>query len=96
MLLSDSTVSATIEEKLRWAFKIYDKNVSGNYSMIKVIIIHLVLPGFISVAEMLMVLGTVYGLEGVCQAEATHKVKFIFGLLDTNGDEEISEDEGVS
>ena len=39
MLLSDSTVSATIEEKLRWAFMIYDKDVSGNYCMIKVIIL---------------------------------------------------------
>ena len=39
MLLSDSTVSATLEEKLRWAFKIYDKDASGNYLMINVAII---------------------------------------------------------
>jgi Ca2+-binding EF-hand superfamily protein len=51
--------------------------------------------GFISVAEMLTVLGTVYGLEGVSQAEATQRVKFIFGLLDTDGDEEISEEEFI-
>ena len=31
MLLSDSTVSASLEEKLRWAFKIYDKDMSGGY-----------------------------------------------------------------
>jgi Ca2+-binding EF-hand superfamily protein len=35
MLLSDSTVSATLEEKLRWAFKIYDKDMSGGYHIVK-------------------------------------------------------------
>ena len=44
---------------------------------------------------MVTVLGTVYGLEGVSQAEATQRVKFIFGLLDTNGDEEISDEEFI-
>ena len=36
MLLSDSTVSATIEEKLRWAFKIYEEDMSGGYPIVKV------------------------------------------------------------
>ena len=36
MLLSDSTVSASLEEKLRWAFKIYDKDMSGGYPIVKV------------------------------------------------------------
>ena len=36
MLLSDSTVSATLAEKLRWAFKIYDKDMSGEYPIVKV------------------------------------------------------------
>ena len=40
-------------------------------------------------------LGTVYGLEGISQVEATERVEFIFKLLDTNGDEEISEEEFI-
>ena len=41
------------------------------------------------------VLGTVYGLEGISQVEATEWVEFIFKLLDTNGDEEISKEEFI-
>ena len=44
---------------------------------------------------MVTVLGTVYGLEGISQVEATERVEFIFKLLDTNGDEEISEEEFI-
>ena len=44
---------------------------------------------------MVTVLGTVYGLEGISQVEATERVEFIFSLLDTNGDEEISEEEFI-
>ena len=35
-------------------------------------------------AEMVTVLGTVYGMEGIDQVEATDRVEFIFSLLDTN------------
>ena len=54
------------------------------------IVLSIIIPGVVA-----RLCGTVYGLEGVSQAEATQRVKFIFGLLDTDGDEEISEEEFI-
>ena len=45
--------------------------------------------------KMVIVLGTVYGLEGTSKVKATERVEFIFNLLNTNGDEEISEEEFI-
>ena len=71
MLLSDSAVSATLEDKLRWAFRIYDKDTSGVFDMSWSSSFSDMSSGFISVAEMVTVLGTVYGLEGVDQVSHT-------------------------
>ena len=46
--------------------------------------------GFISVKEMVEMLGTVYTLEGFNKSEAAERVELIFNLLDTDGDGEIS------
>ena len=84
-MLSDSTSSATLKEKLKWVFKIYDKDLSGIQADVSLLASSVdICPGFISMAEMVTVLGTVYGLEGIEQVEATDRVEFIFSLLDTN------------
>ena len=34
MLATDMTTGGTVEEKLRWAFKMYDKDGSGQFFLI--------------------------------------------------------------
>ena len=48
------------------------------------------LSGYISVKEMVEMLGTVYTMEGFNKSEAAERVELIFNLLDTDGDGEIS------
>lgn len=80
MLATDMTASGTPIEKLRWAFKMYDKDASGT----------------IELSEMIEVIGTLYGMEGVEASEAsTERAKRIFSELDINGDGELTCDEFV-
>ena len=51
---------------------------------------HQEISGYISVKEMMEMLGTIYSLEGFNKSEATERVELIFNLLDTDGDGEIS------
>eukprot|EP00090_Calanus_glacialis_P034580 TRINITY_DN58248_c0_g1_i1.p2 TRINITY_DN58248_c0_g1~~TRINITY_DN58248_c0_g1_i1.p2 ORF type:complete len:105 (-),score=47.64 TRINITY_DN58248_c0_g1_i1:48-335(-) len=67
------------EEKLRWAFKMYDKDGSGG----------------IDVDEMVEIVGNLYELEGQSKETAAEKAVMSFRLLDVNGDGELNEDEFV-
>ena len=40
MLATDMTSSGSPEEKLRWAFKMYDKDGSGEWSIIRFSLVH--------------------------------------------------------
>lgn len=74
MKLTDFAETGSVKDKLLWAFRIYDKDMSGS----------------ISVKEMVEILGTAYTLEGFNKGEAADRVEHIFSLLDTDGDGEIS------
>ena len=92
--LTDFAESGSVKEKLVWAFRIYDKDRSGEDrqgrpGMLSVLT-RKYQSGFISVKEMVEMLGTVYTLEGFNKSEAAERVELIFNLLDTDGDGEIS------
>merc|ERR1739836_369830 len=75
--LTEFTEKGSIKDKLSWAFKVYDKDMSGT----------------ITATEMLEVIGTVITMEGLNETEAAARVEYIFNLLDTNRDGEISLEE---
>ena len=66
MIATDMTTSGSTEEKLRWAFKMYDKDGSGGqiFHFISTETDFLNLPGKIELREMIDILGTLYELQG--------------------------------
>ena len=95
MLATDMTSSGSPEEKLRWAFKMYDKDASGS----------------IELREMVEIVSTLYDMEGVggvgmrlwpvvlmcdiLQIKAPERARAIFSDLDFDGDGMITEQEFV-
>ena len=96
MLATDMTSSGSPEEKLRWAFKMYDKDASGS----------------IELREMVEIVSTLYDMEGVggvgikvwpvvltcdiLQIKAPERARAIFSDLDFDGDGMITEEEFIS
>eukprot|EP00090_Calanus_glacialis_P012588 TRINITY_DN21187_c0_g1_i1.p1 TRINITY_DN21187_c0_g1~~TRINITY_DN21187_c0_g1_i1.p1 ORF type:complete len:111 (-),score=43.54 TRINITY_DN21187_c0_g1_i1:387-686(-) len=74
--MSDATSS---EEKLRWAFKMYDQDSSGT----------------IDVTEMVEIVGNLYEMEGVAKDTAIERATAVFEKLDVNDDGELNEDEFI-
>ena len=64
--MTDFAESGSVKDKLLWAFRIYDKDRSGEDSRghSRALNSHEEISGFISVKEMVEILGTVYTLEG--------------------------------
>merc|ERR1712106_1027797 len=79
MLATNMSEAGSPEEKLRWTFKMYDKDGSGG----------------IDVDEMVEIVGNLYELEGLSKETAAEKAIMSFKLLDVNGDGELNEDEFV-
>ena len=96
MLATDMTSSGSPEEKLRWAFKMYDKDGSGS----------------IELKEMVEIVSTLYDMEGVggvrthtrgltasnadiLQVKASERARAIFSDLDFDGDGMITQEEFV-
>ena len=88
----NASMSSSIEEKLRMAFRLFDKDKSGA----------------ISVKEMVEVIGTLYSVEGhkevrnrnnqlnsffLLQSEASERAEMLFSQLDRDLDGEITEEE---
>ena len=94
-MATDMTSSGSPEEKLRWAFKMYDKDGSGS----------------IELKEMVEIVSTLYDMEGVggvsphrrgdsfaieiVQVKASERARAIFSDLDFDGDGEITQEEFV-
>ena len=79
IIATDLTASSSPEDKLRWVFKLYDKDGSDS----------------IQLREMLEVFATLYLNEGVNEDLAIERATKIFSFLDANNDGDISEDEFV-
>ena len=89
----NASLSSSVEEKLRMAFCLFDKDKSGA----------------ISVKEMVEVIGTLYSVEGhkevrdgiyyqwraisLFQSEASERAEMLFSQLDRDLDGEITEEE---
>ena len=58
------TSSGSTEEKLRWAFKMYDKDESGKMTRIRNMEKILFWLGVIELREMVDIVGTIYELQG--------------------------------
>ena len=71
--------SSSPEDKLRWAFQVYDTDNSGS----------------ITVGEIIQVFSALYANEGLDQKYAVERAETIFGNLDVNHDGDVSEDEFV-
>lgn len=65
MLATDMTSSGSPEEKLRWAFKMYDKDGSGLQINKNSMRIRLISTGEIELKEMVEIVGTLYEMEGM-------------------------------
>merc|ERR1712048_987878 len=76
---TDMTSSGSPEEKLRWAFKMCDKDGSGS----------------IELKEMVEIVSTLYDMEGVGGVKAPERARAIFSDLDFDGDGMITEEEFV-
>lgn len=83
LLALNVTSSRNPEEKLKWAFKLYD--VDGN--------------GSISQEEMIKVVQSIYDMLGSDTLEADknarNRAKLVFGKLDTDGDKRLTEEEFI-
>ena len=64
MVATDMTSSGSIEEKLRWAFKMYDKDESGWRILSQQKYNALPWTGVIELQEMIEIIGTIYQLQG--------------------------------
>lgn len=64
MKLTDFAETGSVKDKLLWAFRIYDKDMSGT----------------ISVKEMVEILGTAYTLEGFNKVRSQNSVSYIVSL----------------
>ena len=82
MIATDMSTSGSPEEKLRWAFQIYDKDRSGD---LIVNLQHLILlfSGSIDLKEMTKIMGCLFELEGIGKVKwstmATKENHFILG-----------------
>ena len=99
LLATHGTAVASPEDKLRWAFQLYDKVVTESY----ITHTHCLHTKFkqdgskaIHLREMLEVFGTLYLTEGVSEQLAIDRAQRIFSCLDTNNDGEITEEEFVT
>lgn len=90
MLALDVSSKGSIDEKLEWAFRMYDLD-EGLRCLIK--------DGFISPAEMLCIVDSIYRMIGSTDSmpddESTPeaRVEKVFGLMDIDGDGLISKQE---
>ena len=66
------------EEKLRWAFRLYDKDSSGTqYSLDIQPVISALPPGTIDCKEMMDIVGNLYEMEGFSKVTTRHKTEGI-------------------
>ena len=75
--LTDFAESGSAKDKLLWAFRIYDKDRSGEERQGELLSSNQLISGSISVKEMVEMLGTVYTLEGfnkVWELKLEHQV----------------------
>ncbi|CAH0547870.1 unnamed protein product [Brassicogethes aeneus] len=82
LLAIDVTSSGTPEEKLKWAFRMYD--VDGN--------------GVIDIQEMTKIVQAIYDMLGACSSNrpadsAEDRAKNIFAKMDENNDGQLTQDE---
>ncbi|XP_044596645.1 uncharacterized protein LOC123273311 isoform X2 [Cotesia glomerata] len=82
LLAIDVTSSGTPEEKLKWAFRMYD--VDGN--------------GVIDIQEMTKIVQAIYDMLGACSSNrpadsAEERAKNIFAKMDENNDGQLTQDE---
>ncbi|OAD58826.1 Neuronal calcium sensor 2 [Eufriesea mexicana] len=82
LLAIDVTSSGTPEEKLKWAFRMYD--VDGN--------------GVIDIQEMTKIVQAIYDMLGACSSNrpadsAEERAKNIFARMDENNDGQLTEEE---
>merc|ERR1711974_32595 len=80
MVATDMTASGSAEEKLHWAFKIYDQDGSGT----------------IELCEMIDIIGALYEMDGISKDSAKERAEQIFLALDFNQDGELCENEFVT
>ena len=64
MVATDMTSSGSTEEKLRWAFKMYDKDESGKMTRNRDMEKTFFWLGVIELREMVDIVGTIYELQG--------------------------------
>ncbi|KAK6628783.1 hypothetical protein RUM43_002599 [Polyplax serrata] len=82
LLAIDVTSSGTPEEKLKWAFRMYD--VDGN--------------GVIDIQEMTKIVQAIYDMLGACSSNrpadsAEERAKNIFAKMDENNDGQLTQEE---
>uniref|UniRef100_A0A1B0BYZ0 EF-hand domain-containing protein n=1 Tax=Glossina palpalis gambiensis TaxID=67801 RepID=A0A1B0BYZ0_9MUSC len=82
LLAIDVTSSGTPEEKLKWAFRMYD--VDGN--------------GVIDIQEMTKIVQAIYDMLGACSSNrpadsAEERAKNIFSKMDENNDGQLTQEE---
>ena len=65
MIATDVTAGGSAEDKLRWAFKMYDRDGSGNCRSTFGRICCIWYLGTIELGEMVEIIGTLYEIEGV-------------------------------
>jgi len=80
MLALHVTSCGTPEEKIRWAFRMYD--IDGN--------------GMIDITELKRTLSAVYEVVGHGDAQEKLKAEELFRILDENSDGEISQEEFIN
>jgi Ca2+-binding EF-hand superfamily protein len=79
LLATNMTSCGSAELKLRWAFRLFDADDSGN----------------IDTEEMFEIVATFYDMEGEQREPALDMAEEIFKALDVNGDGWLDEDEFV-
>ena len=88
------TTGGSVEEQLRWAFKMYDQDGSGIIIQIFkfYIEIDLLHEGRIDHKEMIDIITILYDLNGGSTNTAKQCAEELFRKLDKNGDGEINEE----
>ena len=79
LIATNMTSCTSAEFKLRWAFRLFDADESGN----------------IELDEMFEIVATFYEMEGEPREPALDMAEDIFKALDVNGDGSLDEDEFV-